>query len=241
MLTQTMLLLLLPLINSVAAGDARSSDEQGARWRALLGSPKQGDRDRAATKMRRLFQPTHKQTCHNKLLWVQPGISITEVEEGLARLGIDTTKQTVGACGSGWCSRGYRVDECYVLRVRFETPSGVVISSEIQEELEYIWVYPPKGYSGKWVVYFVNGFKSHEINYKDGKYLGQFLNYYPNGQLAYRQLYSQAGIEGEEVGFFQSGRINYRAYHRRGRNVGKWVWYDEEGKIKNEQNYPDQD
>ena len=184
----------------------------------MLSSPLQAERDVGATKLRAVFTPSNKQDWEQRLSKIHPGMSKSDVEKALAGF-----KPEIGLGGGNAYSFQYRLDYCFVLSVWYENQSNKVISSELSESMKYIWVEPTKDFSGKWVVYYINGHKSHEINYKNGRYNGDFLGYHPNGNLALVQHYQQNRIEGEDLGYFPSGKVSYKGQDKNGEMTGKWV------------------
>src|SRR5688572_21724834 len=44
----------------------------------------------------------------------------------------------------------------------------------LSRSVRSIWIAPPANYKGTWVTWFVNGRRSHEIEYRDGQYDGTF-------------------------------------------------------------------
>jgi antitoxin component YwqK of YwqJK toxin-antitoxin module len=87
------------------------------------------------------------------------------------------------------------------------------------------------------VTYFVNGQKSHEIHYEDGKRNGDFIAYYPEGPKSFVLHFNHNILEGEDTGYYPSGRINYRGVHRAGKQAGTWVWYSESGTTNTTKDY----
>ncbi len=220
--------------------------EQQAHWIEMLGSSKQSERDGGAIKMRGTFIPSNKGNWEKQLSWVRPGMVLTDVEKKLKRMTEQQFKVTAGNCSGGSCPQSYRLDHCYVLRISYSVGSydlrndnkdNQVISAEVIEQMEYRWVEPPPKFTGIWITYFINGQKSREINYNDGKYNGQFISFHADGSKAVVQHYIDNIAEGEDTGYFPSGRIMYRGIYKTGVQVGVWTWYNEDGTIRSTQDH----
>jgi antitoxin component YwqK of YwqJK toxin-antitoxin module len=100
-------------------------------------------------------------------------------------------------------------------------------------------VAPAASFSGVWTVYFVNGQRSHEIHYADGKYFGEFTAFRSDGSKLFVQHYGPSGIDGEDTGYFPSGRIMYRAYYKKGTAIGTWTHYNEDGSVRSTTEHPE--
>ena len=143
--------------------------------------------------------------------------------------------------GSGQTStESYRLDDAWVLSCSFVRRDGgeFVLSAELGEQLWHIWVPPPAKFTGVWTVYFVNGKRSHEIHYADGRYFGEFTAFRSDGSKLYVQHYDSTGCNGEDTGYFPSGRIMYRAFYKNGSPVGTWTHYNEDGSVRSTQEHP---
>ena len=101
------------------------------------------------------------------------------------------------------------------------------------------WVAPSSGFTGVWITYFVNGRRSHQIHYKNGRYFGTFTTFRSDGSKAVVQHYGVEGVEGEDTGYFPSGALMYRGQYSKGAQSGTWVWYNEDGSVRSTQEYPD--
>jgi antitoxin component YwqK of YwqJK toxin-antitoxin module len=87
----------------------------------------------------------------------------------------------------------------------------------------------------------VNGRRSHEIQYKDGRYFGTAASFRADGSRAVVQHHGLHGAEGEDTGHFPSGAVAYRGQFRNNAQVGTWIWYNEDGSIQSTRDYPDSD
>jgi hypothetical protein len=199
-----------------------------------LGSPTQDTRDRAAAELSRTFRSTPMSKWTPTIDKIKKGQSKKEILDLLSPFNV--TKE--GSAGSGQShSESYRLDNEWVLICWFQNAGDILIDRKLTQSLKHIWTAPPKNYTGVWVVYFVNGHKSHQINYKDGQYFGEFISYHPDGSKSYVQHYTTNGANGEDTGYYPSGKIAYRAQYKDGKPVGTWTWYDEAGEITSTQEH----
>ncbi len=199
-----------------------------------LGSLDQRVREQAARELR-IENPSPDRDRWTMLLReLRPGQSRSEC---LVRLGpaTNTLMQTYGQMG--FFSEECRLDDFYVLRLTFSRTGPTLHEAQLLDVVRHIWVPPPKGFTGTWTVYFVNGRKSHEIEYRAGSYHGTFTSYHPNGHVACQQHYGTKGTEGEDTGYYDTGEVSYRGQYSAGRQVGEWIWYSRDGSIKSRRNF----
>ena len=194
-----------------------------------LSSPSQETRDRAAAELRRTFRSTPASKWTPTLDKIKKGQSKKEI---LGMLGPSMTNEGSLGSTSSHMAR-YRLDHEWMLYCRFKNEGDILIECQLSQMLDHIWTPPPQHFTGIWVVYFVNGQKSDQINYKDGKYFGESISYRSDGSTNFVQHYNANGCDGADTGFFPSGKIHYRGQYKAGKRVGTWTVYDESGKITN--------
>jgi hypothetical protein len=225
MKSASILLLLVALSFSIANG-APIDD---------LASPDQAIRDKAAAELQLTFKDTPETKWTSTVDKIKKGQTKKEI---LALLRPFNVKEEGGA-GSGQShSQSYRLDDEWILVCWFQNDGDVLIGRKLDRSLRHIWIAPAKNFSGLWVTYFVNGHKSHQINYIDGQYLGEFIAYRADGSKAYVQHYSLEGADGDDTGYYPSGSVSYRAQYRAGKPIGTWNWYDEDGKVTSTREHP---
>lgn len=200
-----------------------------------LASSNQSVRDKAATELRATFLDTPETKWTNTIEALKKGQTESEVLELLRPFGV-TKEMGVGRGQSQ--SQSYRLDNEWILICSFKNEGNILIGHQLVRQLKDIWVAPDKNFTGKWIVYYVNGHKSREINYKNGAYFGEFIAYYSNGSKAYVQHHTLDGTDGEYTGYYPSGAVSYRGQYKAGKRYGTWTWYDESGKIKSTQDHP---
>jgi hypothetical protein len=176
-----------------------------------LGNPDQKVRDEAAKELRKLDpkpDPDHWKPLLKKL---HNGLSWTEC---LNTLGPLTNKLFTTYRQMWYFNKECRLDEFHILRLRFRaysdgTPESdyTLDQSEFLKDVQYIWVYPPKDFTGTWTTYFINGRKSHEFNYRNGAYCGRTTTYNPDGSVSYRHSFYEDGSYRKEYPEGETNRI----------------------------------
>ncbi len=221
-------LTVLLLLSNMAVAEGAPLDD--------LASPDQATRDLAARELLATFVDTPESKWEPLLAKIQKGQSKKAIVELLG-----PQAKTAEGFGSGQShSQAYRLDREWILTCWFHNiDGGILIDRKLTKRLEHIWIAPKSDFTGTWVVYFVNGQKSHEIGYEKGKYFGKFIAYRSDGSLAYIQNYTFEGADGDDTGYHPSGSISYRGQYRAGKQIGTWTWYDENGNITSSQQYPE--
>ncbi len=167
-----------------------------------------------------------------KLKAIKPGISQKAFEAA-------TGAKNEGGVGSGRSfSVTWRLDDYWVVTTHFDLPDSLRTVGAPQRQARAVWVDPGKNHSGKWITYFVNGQKSHEIRYQNGVY-ESFRSYYDNGQLVSEQTYVRGRIHGPELGFHRDGAKAYSIAYDDGKSTGRWTHWYPDGRLLSEQTYKD--
>jgi hypothetical protein len=202
-----------------------------------LRSPSQQIRDAAAAVLRTNFVPPPRSRWEPIVAAINPSDSSDAILLLLQPYGV--TREMGMGSGQSF-SESYRLDDVWLLRCSFQKfgSSDVLLSHELIESLRYVWMEPPAGFTGVWTTYFVNGQRSHEIQYRDGQYFGTFTSFYSNGSRAVVQHYGAEGVDGEDTGYFPSGALNYKARYSKGAPTGTWVWYNEDGSVRSTRENP---
>jgi hypothetical protein len=220
----SMLLLLVAFSFSIANG-APIDD---------LASPDQAIRDKAAAELRITFKDTPEIKWTPTVDKIKKGQTKKEI---LGLLRPFDVKEEGGADSGQSYSQSYRLDDEWILICWFQNDGDVLIDRKLERSLRQVWIAPAKDFSGLWVTYFVNGHKSHQINYRDGQYFGEFIAYHSDGSKAYVQNYTSEGADGEDTGYYPSGSVSYRGQYKSGKPVGTWIWYDETGTVTSTREY----
>jgi hypothetical protein len=219
-LGKTLLWVFLCWVNT--AGASPSSD---------LGSPSQEVRDAAAKILRATYTPPSRTNWDSVIASIKVGTPKTNVLELLRTF----NAQPEGCGGGGGIENElYRLDELWLLECtyHFGISNLVFAGCALRQQLRFISVEPPTNFTGIWTVYYINGQKSGQGNFKEGRPEGESIRFYPDGSKALVNHSTNGVLNGEETGFFPSGRVKYRGLYEAGSQVGKWIWYNEDGSVK---------
>ena len=130
-------------------------------------SPDQGIRDKAAAELRITFKDTPE------IKW---NLTVDKIKKGQPKKEILDFLRSFDVKGEGGAGSGqshfqsYRLDDEWILICRFQNDGDVLIDRKLERSLRHVWIAPAKDFSGLWVTYFVNGHKSHPINFRDGQF-----------------------------------------------------------------------
>lgn len=201
-----------------------------------LRSPSQQVRDAAATSLRASYVPPPRSRWDTVVAAVKPGDSSDTILQLLQPYRV--TRELGPSTGQSF-HLSYRLDDVWLLSCsfrRFES-SDMLLEHKLIEQMRYVWVAPPADFTGTWTTYFVNGQRSHEIQYRNGQYFGTFTSFHSDGSKAVVQHYAAEGVDGEDTGYFPSGALKYKARYSKGEPTGTWVWYNEDGSVRSTQEH----
>lgn len=195
-----------------------------------LASPEQEVRDQAAEKLRASYRPVPESKWADLVAGLKNGQTKEEVLRQLAPYKV-TEEGGWGALGS--YSTGYRLDDEFVLECGFFTEGGErLVAHALTRSIRRVPVVPPRDFTGRWVLYFANGNKSHELHYEKGMPVGEQTAYDSNGsKVIVRHLDAEGRPEGTEMAYYPSGGIHSRAQFSKGKQVGVSSWFDEAGNL----------
>lgn len=199
-----------------------------------LRSPVQQVRDAAAALLRASFVPPPRSRWEPVVVELRAAYSKDLVLQMLQPYGV---AMEGGMSGGGSSSVLYRLDDVWLMQCSFGRFSES-LGCELTEQMRNVWVAPAADFTGVWTTYFVNGQRSHEIQYRNGQYFGTFTSFHSNGSKAVVQHYGAEGADGEDTGYFASGALNYKARYSMGNPTGTWVWYDEDGSVRSTRENP---
>jgi len=199
-----------------------------------LASGDQATRDAAAKTLRITYEPIPRGKWEPLLEKIKPGMS----KDAFAELLSSYHAQSEGGDSSGGSTTGsYRLDDQWLLVYYSDDRANKITGATLKEDMRNVWVEPPKKFTGTWITYFVNGQKSHEIEYKDGIYFGEFIAYHGNGTKLYVQHYDSSGCNGDDTGYFPSGKVMYQGHYKNGNQAGIWTWFKENGSVATTQDH----
>lgn len=223
------------------------SDDLEKQYISQLADTLQVKRDQAAQRLRELEEKKKTTLAeghireHDSAFWyamVKRTNMRVEVGDVIKSLGLDTNEQEIGMCFGQGCFNTYRLDNSMVLQLYFKSnkPNTVYFDTIIWQP-KRIYVDAPAKFTGEWVTYYVNGQRSHTVQYTNGLYNGLFISYHANGKIAYQQQYTNGEINGEDRGFYFSGKLMYVGNYKDGKQEGEWIHYWENGNVKTKMNF----
>ena len=201
--------------------------------RSDLSSTNQETRDAAAKILRETYTPPSLTNRDALVASLKVGMSKTNILQLLKQVIISSE----GGGGSGTSeSQSFRLDDLWILVCYFN--SEVYSGSKLVAEVLDVWVEPPPKFTGLWTTYHVNGQKSYEIHYKDGKRDGEMTSFYDGGSKCVVTHFVDGIQDGDDTGYFRSGKINYTGIYKTNEMVGTWTWFNEDGTVKSTQKRP---
>jgi antitoxin component YwqK of YwqJK toxin-antitoxin module len=115
----------------------------------------------------------------------------------------------------------FKSDEIKVVKARYENGMD-----------KEVWIYKKKFFGKKKkikeIIYFKNGNKENEIDYKNGKVNGWARIWYESGQLHAEATYKDNKCHGVRITYHKNGRVFCRAEYNEGQLLRKKNW-DEKG------------
>jgi len=209
---------------------------------ALLSNPNEETRAVAAAAMRQIIAADlgAKTVDHGEEYWkkrvesVTTGMKHSEVLRLLPAY--DTTLSAEQLLWSGVGSGQthiamWRLDHYWTVTILYRNPDTVIKCPKLQNEAMRFWVEPPVNFTGTWVTWHVNGQKSHEIEYNNGKYHGLFGAFYDNGQKCYQQHFKDGVCSGSDSGWYPDGSKMYHGNYTDGKQTGTWTHWDDDGNV----------
>jgi hypothetical protein len=210
-----------------------------------LASRSQAVRDRAATELRADFKPVPRGRWEPIAKSIKKGQSEENVSRMLALLNIHGNKRTIERSQNGFPilndgmgdAEFYRLDDQWTLTVHYQFGEDKVDRSELANDIGYVFVDPPKHFTGSWTCYYTNGVRAFTIEYKNGQYYGEWTQFHTNGVKKHVQHYTLIGCDGPDIEYFPSGRIKCRGQYKGNKIDGEWIRYRENGTVKDIENW----
>ena len=168
---------------------------------------------------------------------LKPGISMASALETLGQI----TNNVAGGVGSSSTEMNrYRLDDLWILECYYDKKGTNTVLNHLNfiQGLRSVDVEPPARYSGVWTDYYVNGQKSDEGYYYDGKLDGNGVGFHSDGKTNLIHHWVNGVSDGEEICFYPSGKIQYRGSYKTNSQVGTWIWYNEDGTVQLKRDYP---
>lgn len=202
---------------------------------ADLSSPSQETRDAAAKILRATYTPPSRTNWDVLVSTLKVGSPKTNIEAQLQALNLHVG----GGVGSGNTETvTYPLDDYWSLECSFtNTADGRLAGVGLVGGLREVYTEPPTNFTGLWTDYYVNGQKSGEGYYKNGKLDGNGVGFDSKGKTNLIHHWVNGVSDGEETGFYPSGKIAYKGKYKAGKQAGHWIWYKEDGSIESEKDY----
>ncbi len=202
-----------------------------------LASPNPELRDKAAAELRLVFRSSPESKWAPIVDKITKGQSKKNILKFLQPFNV-TEKMGAGSGQSH--TESYRLDDEWILICYLFNEGDILIDRTLTHSIRQVGVKPPESFTGQWLLYFINGTKSHEISMKNGHYFGEFIAYHSNGAKAYVQHYTDHLADGTDTGYHRSGKIAYTGQYKQGKRVATWTWFDESGKISSTRTHPEE-
>lgn len=163
-----------------------------------LASPSQETRDAAAKIIRATYIPPSRTNWDALLAQIKVGDTMTNVWKQIHQYNPKAEPGAYWAGGIGRISgfQDYRLDDLWSARCSFvEDDSGgrKLTEKALVQSMREIRLVPPSNFTGTWTLYFANGQKSDDIEYRDGKYV-TWVIYYPTGAKREFQHYNETNV-----------------------------------------------
>lgn len=233
--------MLLSLLGCNAKHAVETEDASG--FVAALSSPSNETRAGAAASLRRLLtaDPNSRTNDHGEKYWKQRVASVIPgMKHSAVMKLLPAYDQALSAEQLLWSGPGsgdshiatWRLDHYWTVTIQYRNPDTVIEHPKLQNEAMRVWVIPPEDFNGTWVTWYVNGRKSHSIEYKNGKYHGAFIAFYDNGNKCYQQHYRNGVCSGSDSGWYPDGSKMYHGNYTDGKQTGTWTHWKADGSVK---------
>jgi hypothetical protein len=133
----------------------------------------------------------------------------------------------------------FRLDDHWVLWCTFRKKGDILLRLDLVKQPSDVPVSPPAGFTGLWTTYYVNGQRSQEAQYVDGKRSGTSTSFRADGTILSVQNWAEGLLDGEMLGFSPVGKVRDRYHFRAGKPAGTWTTYHEDGTVKSTHEHPE--
>ena len=201
-----------------------------------LASPFQEKRDEAAKILRATYVPAPRSKWDSLMSNLKLGSAKTNVLQVLGTY----TNNIAGGGGSGATEmERYGLDDLWLLECSFtgDDSHRVLTNVRLVQGLRAVSVEPPRGFTGTWITYYVNGQKSGEGHFKNGLPDGECIGFHPDGSRMLVNHSRGGALDGEEVGFYESGAIEHKGLYQTNSQIGTWIWYNKDGSIQTQRDF----
>ena len=199
-----------------------------------LASPDQAVRDRAAAELRTTFKSTPESKWTPVLAKIQEGQSQDDVEKELRA--IQAINESA-ANRNEYSEYVYRLDDEWIFVCRFV--DNKLTRRELERWPRSPLLIPPGDFTGRWVLYYINGQKCEECDYKNGRKDGECITYYWDGSKHSVEHYQDGLMQGDDMAFYPSGAIAHKGRRDRDKAVGTYTYYDNNGRVTATEEHPE--
>lgn len=229
--------LVIPLVSAAAESNQRADVLQAIE---NLKDARPEVRSAAADRIRDILkqnpaaaQDPGESYWNDKFMKVEKGMDLAHIRE---LTGAEGGGDLMHMCSGGSCYPTLRLDDYWTVNLVTSNDGHLLERREFLRTAKSFWVDPPKGFTGKWITYFLNGRPAHDQEYLNGK-VTKHLVYYDNGQLTYGQTHPNGNAEHPEIGYYRDGRKMYEGTYQADKMVGTWIHWYPSGKKQAEQIY----
>jgi antitoxin component YwqK of YwqJK toxin-antitoxin module len=229
--------LFLALSAWLAAASASAQDETVTALITKLSDVDSEIRANAAAELRKLLTSDAgaRTNNHGRLYWVdrlnqvKPGMTHDEAK----RLLPPTHDNIMEAWSGGTGNRTWRLDDYWTVTVHYYYPDSVhEMRPSLHRRARAVAAQVPASFTGTWTTYHVNGQRSHEVNYKSGKYHGTLTAFHDNGRKLFEQHYVDGTCSGTDCGWYFDGAPSYEGDYVDGKQDGTWTHWSEDGRLQ---------
>jgi len=103
----------------------------------------------------------------------------------------------------------------------------------------FVWVMPPKTFTGIWTWWYANGQKASESEYKEGRRDGLLLSYDDDGNKSHEQQYANDQFNGYYLTWHKNGQKHCSGQFSNGKKDGTWTWWSANGSKVGETSFKD--
>ena len=90
---------------------------------------------------------------------------------------------------------------------------------------------------GKWIIWHENGNKMSEGDYKEGELDGKYIEWHENGNKSSEREYKKGKLEGKWIQWHENGNKSSEGEYKKGRQEGIWIEWYENGNKRREREY----
>lgn len=122
--------------------------------------------------------------------------------------------------------RDFEKHQLKIDRLADDNDEIAVLISDLNKILNTKLSLSQKNFNGKWAVYYENGVKQYEAEYKDGKQNGKEISWYSNGSVESEHEYKNGITNGKSKSWYSNGALQSEGEYKDGEQINKFTsWY----------------